>query len=323
MAKNNLDNVEVVEDAKVDEQAKELQAVEIAHVKEDKPLNPIMLVLFFAILIGFVFGLPYIEDWVNKLKGNEVIEPTPDPTPQPDPDPGEAEDTTTYAIDTANFRKGDLIFSNFYVTSTGDFMVKFKISTDVDKEINLDEFNYYLEMYSSEKTLLERIKLTGNHVIKKDSTTIVEYNIKQNTFNNTRQVRVALKQTSDYPEVTLNKNEAGNQILTCSDGDHKLIYTFTDNKLNQIDDSNTYNRSTNNDEYTNTLNTKRSEVASLNNKEGVSSTLVETTTGFIINTVVSTSTADIAALSKEYYFINDTLAKAIKFEMEAMRYSCY
>ena len=119
-----------------------------------------------------------------------------------------------------------------------------------------------------------------------------------------------------YPTITLDNN-----TLICTKNYETITYDFLENKLHTINDIINYPYNTD-QSYTHNLLTYQNQVSYNNNLSGITATLTEASTGFIVNTILDLINVDMTKLSNNNYYAYETEPKIIKFEMEARGFSC-
>ncbi len=300
-----------------------LDAQVIGELEKEKQKGVFGLIVFFAILLGVTFGLPSIKEYIDNrnaptqnssmTSSNEVSSTENVPA---------EEELVYYEI---NPKGADIPFNDFKIKSlnkesSDDFYLTFSILNEGKSNADLND-GYFIDLYTSEKTLLERVKLVGEKVILSNETLDIKLPISENSYTNANLITISKKTAEDYPEVTLNNVENDLNVLACTNEGRNIKYYFKDDKLLKISDIYEY---TNEDAtlYNDTLKEYTSEAASLNNNTGVSSNIVDTTTAFTMNTQIDLEKANVKNLNSHYYYAKDTNSKTIKFEMEAMRFTC-
>lgn len=302
----------------------ELQTTTLGYL-EDEKRGPFGLIFLFLIFIVFAFFLPEITNYVNKLMGKNttgIIEPTIDPTKKDDKDNNEEEAKMYDIADSLTFDYTSIKFSEFKkYEDNNKYYISFRLDNNSDKMIDLSKSKYFIETYSEDKTLLERhifnyIKLNT----KSYTTEIIE--LSYDEYNKANKIIISYKTLEDYPEVTLNIDSNSEYILSCINSKNKLIYTFNkDSKLVRINDTVNY-ANDNSSNYANALINYRNQVANFNNIDGISSSLVEITTGFTVTTDVNVKTVNLNSVNNSSYYGTDAIPKEVKFEMESRGYNC-
>lgn len=302
----------------------ELQTTTLGYL-EDEKRGPFGLIFLFLIFIVFAFFLPEITNYVNKLMGKNttgIIEPTIDPTKKDDKDNNEEEAKMYDIADSLTFDYTSIKFSEFKkYEDNNKYYISFRLDNNSDKMIDLSKSKYFIETYSEDKTLLERHIFNYTKLNTKSYTTeIIELSYDEYTKAN--KIIISYKTLEDYPEVTLNIDSNSEYILSCSNSKNKLIYTFNkDSKLVRINDTVNY-ANDNSSNYANALINYRNQVANFNNIDGISSSLVEITTGFTVTTDVNVKTVNLNSVNNSNYYGTDVIPKEVKFEMESRGYNC-
>lgn len=302
----------------------ELQTTTLGYL-EDEKRGPFGLIFLFLIFIVFAFFLPEITNYVNKLMGKNttgIIEPTIDPTKKDDKDNNEEEAKMYDIADSLTFDYTSIKFSEFKkYEDNNKYYISFRLDNNSDKMIDLSKSKYFIETYSEDKTLLERHIFNYAKLNTKSYTTeIIE--LSYDEYNKANKIIISYKTLEDYPEVTLNIDSNSEYILSCSNSKNKLIYTFNkDSKLVRINDTVNY-ANDNSSNYANALINYRNQVANFNNIDGISSSLVEITTGFTVTTDVNVKTVNLNSVNNSNYYGTDAIPKEVKFEMESRGYNC-
>lgn len=302
----------------------ELQTTTLGYL-EDEKRGPFGLIFLFLIFIVFAFFLPEITNYVNKLMGKNttgIIEPTIDPTKKDDKDNNEEEAKMYDIADSLTFDYTSIKFSEFKkYEDNNKYYISFRLDNNSDKMIDLSKSKYFIETYSEDKTLLERHIFNYAKLNTKSYTTeIIE--LSYDEYNKANKIIISYKTLEDYPEVTLNIDSNSEYILSCSNSKNKLIYTFNkDSKLVRINDTVNY-ANDNSSNYVDALINYRNQVANFNNIDGISSSLVEITTGFTVTTDVNVKTVNLNSVNNSNYYGTDAIPKEVKFEMESRGYNC-
>lgn len=170
--------------------------------------------------------------------------------------------------------------------------------------VDFSKDNYFIELYNENKTLLQRIKVDFGEI-----NTNSKVNKSINYNNDFSYIVILSKKESDYPNVELTDSK-----LTCTSNNEEIIYSFLDNKLNNIKhniESNNENEKSNLIEYVNKYN-------SIN---GVSAIFTEGENSY--KAVIAINYYNVNdKLDNKYYFDLNTLAKVINFEMESYGFDC-
>jgi len=289
---------------------------------DTKEKSPILLIFIFIIFIAVAIFLPditsYVEDYLNGKSSNPKVDNNIDKDNDKEQNPIEGEELIYYEYGDGLVIPNELF--NVYNILKTDTSISFELSNNTDKEINLNDYKYYLEIYSSDTTLLQRIKISYGSLAAGETKGYI-YDLDSNVSTSMTKLLVIEKTTNDYPEVTLEKDADGNGILKCTKNYETITYTFGNDYLISINDIVNYPISIN-DDYTNTLQSYQVMAATYNNYGGVSSTLINNETGFTFTTLIDLRNASITELKNNNYYDYRTLAKIVKFETESNGYSC-
>ena len=312
------------EEETVETENKELQSVEIAKIEAPKQGNIFGLIAFFLILLVFVVGLPYMGDIIDRIKGvkPEVNDPSLNNNTPKEPEDNIPEDVLPIHLDSASFTVNDLEFTNFRLDHENS-RISFDVETPKEQGISLLSSNIFLQLYSADNTLLERVLVEKNTIIAKGSGSTFTFPISENSNTNVINVLVLTKSVDDYLNISLSKDGEGVEFLICATGDRKITYYFEEAKLNKIDDIDIYKRNDDNFEaYSELISSKRNEASAFNNRSGITSVVQETLEGFTMTTKVDLTIAEVNKQAFPLYYPKETLAKVISFEMEARGYNC-
>ena len=277
--------------------------------------SPIFIIVLFGFILIFIFFLPTIT---NYIKGNnkETIYETPHTDPKPEEPLIPEEETKMYTIEDALSisLEENINLSQFVLNED---ILSFQVTNMGTNRFDFDAENYFLELYSSDSTLLERILLEG--VVNRGASLTINVSLNNNSVENVEKISFVTKEVTDYPNVNLRVNELEEEVLTCSNSIETLTYKFQNEKLFEITDN--VNVNSNNKEYLNLFNEWKVKTETLNNIDGVTSVFVDTGSNFVANTTIDLKTAKLKNEGK-YYYENETLAKVVHFEMESRGFSC-
>lgn len=312
MAKKKKENIVITD--------KELTPTIIGKL-DTKEKSPILLIFIFLVLIAVAIFLPDINNYIEnyqKGKNNTNITNNEPNNNEEEETPVEENEITYYDYASELVISNELF--NVYNFVKTESTISFEIINNSDTELNLEDYKYYLEIYNSEKTLLQRIKISYGSLGIGESK-LFTYDIDPNTEASMSKLLVTEKTVDDYPEVVLTINDEGNGILTCTKGYETITYTFGNEYLISINDIVNYPIS-NDITYTTNLQSYQVMAATYNNYEGISSTLINNETGFTFTTLIDLQNADITALDNNNYYDYRTLSKVVKFETESNGFSC-
>lgn len=285
-----------------------------------KEKSPVLLLFIFAIFVAVAIFLPDIQNYIdNMLFNKQTNQPTTNaPINNNEEKPADENEITYYDYDS------DLVITNDLFTISNirfeNNTMTFDMKNNINEELKLNTLKYFVELYTSDTTLLQRIKISFGSLAKNE-TKQFSYDIDENTINNLQKILLIEKTENDYPEVNLQINKENNGVLTCTKGYETITYTFGNDYLISINDLINYPFE-NNITYANNLQNYQILAATYNNYDGVSSTIVTLDTGFTFTTLIDLRTADITGLENNNYYAYRTLSKTVKFETESNGFSC-
>ncbi len=295
-------------------------------IKENGPIFAIIGIAIFVICIIF---LPTISEWVTSLSNPNITTPvSPGTSTTP---PAEDEKEENNEIKYYNVTDNLLIvlsgfnFTNFVVNTNTNTLTFTLTNQNGDAKL-FQENNYYLELYTADELLLQRIKLTTELV---NGSTNFSYDITEALENGTiSKVAIVLKTNEDYPPVELETDANNNPILTCEKDNEVLTYQFIyENNVYHLKHINEQNSYRSNDiNYANYLQEYTELSNSYTGINGVSTSLNPTTTGFSFETNIDLEKISVAnyrrIFKKNMYYDKNTEAKVISFELSASGYTC-
>lgn len=301
---------------------KELEPVTIGILEENKK-GLLGLIFLFIIFIAFALFLPNITSYVNKLLDKEkgvVVTPKEE---EKENEPEENEEIQMYDLnEDLAFSVNHLTFSNFNTYQTGQgYFLSFNILNEGEVKVDFSENKYFIETYSLEKTLLDRHIFNYSVVnAKANATQIIQ--LSEEEYKEFSKMVISLKTDKDYNDVTLSKEKDDEYTLECKKEESNIVYTFDqNNNLIKIADTFTY-KNDNSANYITQRTLYLNRVANYNNKKGVSSNLIEISSGFTATTEIEIKEYNWEDLNNEYYYKTNATPKVVKFEMEARGFTC-
>lgn len=292
----------------------------------EKENSPIGVILLFGILIVMVFFLPNLTTFIEHLGDSNVTNPTTTPSSSPEA-PGEA-DAPTEQVEYLNaWEVIDRTISGIRFQIQLDSSTKQMRATYTNVSGSNTFFitnKYYLELYSSEKQLLQRIKIASTELV---SSLNAQYNI-QSAYNlgEIAYVVIQKKNEKDYPAVTLNSIDSSNlPFLTCTKGNETFVYTFEEkNNIYQLKRIKENIQITKSDEAT--IQQYEIMTNSYGSIDGVEADMIPMTSGFRFETTIDLNRVSIKEkkriLDHLAYYEKNTEAKVVAFELGASGYTC-
>lgn len=299
---------------------------------EEKKNNPLFVIILIIALSIMIIFLDKITAFVNTFLNPSTVASTPASTTNNKTNTDTTDDSTTdttkyYTIsDSLSLDEKSLTFNNFKVDTTAK-TISFTITNNGGSEKLLSANNYYLELYSEDSKLLQRIKLDNDVITdSKDYTYDVTTALKLGTIN---KLTLTLKELADYPNVQLLTNASKTPYLTCTKNTTSIVYYFTTNKKEEYllsSEEVTIKFSTTSSTYSNDLKEYTTLAASYNALGGVTADLNPITSGFTFVVTIKLDTITDSIYSSyfkdKYYYAKDVQAKQISFELEASGYEC-
>ena len=287
MAKReNVKNVEI--------STEELKPTTIGYLN-NKQKGPFLLIIIFAILLGTLFFMGQITDFVNMIFNPELYNEMRDAQRSSSLDSTgvveELNSGTTLTISGIRFssfsiKDGELRFSTNTSQASGDFS------------------NYYIETYDRAQKLLERIPMASSSI-----------NSVKLTYTNVKFISINRYASGSYPNVNLNDSK-----LTCVKDEETYTYEFVSGGASKVTfkvsmrltDSNTTEFNSALDKYT--------AEAAKGATSGVSKQLNSDESAFTFTKEVDLQSASLSELSYSYSY--NTKPEQIAFEMSTRGYRC-
>lgn len=318
MAKKKYENIKL--------EQKELESVAIGEYgsKKKSSIGTFIIITIFVVAIIF---LPEISSYVTGLvsewlgTGTTSSKPSTPVTPTPE-EPNETENyaDTFYAFDTSlSIKRDDITVSDFVIDLENNTLT-YEITNNSDTYQNIEDLNYYLELYTADKRFMERIKLVHDLYLNSGSFKTFTSNISSNASTSLGQVVLLKKQTSDYPILELTPNENGEEILLCTRVNEEVTYKFENNLLKEMVHEYTYDATS--EDYQEVFTNYRSLSNTYNNKTGISSDFFDNTSSFTVATLVNLNEASRTYIFNADTFKLDTESKVVNFEMESQNFTC-
>lgn len=315
MAKRKYKNIKLEQD--------ELKPISIGAF-ESRKKSSIGTFIIITIFVLVVIFLPQISDAVDEyLNKNQQNLPTPNnPTDTPDnpEEPVENIDETFYAY-TANLsiERDEITVGEINIDATNNTL-SYTVTNNANSYQNIEDLNYFIEIYNADKTLIERVKLATNSVLAAGSFQKYTKTITATSATTVGYIVLVKKTTDDYPEVLLTEDADGNSSLVCSNNHEKVTYKFTKNELKEVTSIVEY--LVTDPEYASVYNNYETLSKTYNGTNGITSTFFNNTTGFNITTIVNLEQASRTYIFNADTFKKNTEPKVVSFEMEAQGYNC-
>ena len=317
MAKKKYKNVKVEQE--------ELKPIAIGAFESRKKTS----VGIFIILTIFVLVVIFLPQITEKI--NEYLDPTP-PTPttpntpnenpnEEDPDDGEDnEDETFYQYDpTLRIEREDVIISDISIDATNN-TITYSVTNNTNTYQDMETLNYYIEIYNTERTLIERVKLVPEGLLAGGAFENFTRPITSTSATTIGYIVLVKKTLDDYPEVELATDGDGNSSLVCTNAHETVTYEFNNNALKSVTSIVEYVNTDAN--YTDIYSTYQTLADSYNRTNGITSNFFINTGGFNITTLIDLEEASRTYIFNADTFTLDTEANEVSFEMEAQGFDC-
>ncbi len=294
---------------------------------ENRKKSSLGTFLILATFILVIIFLPQLSELIDTYfnpvvnvpgtTGNNPIKPNPTP------DPGEDDDNYndefyTLTADLVVKRK-DINLSNISIDTASNTM-SFQVTNVTQGSLVIGDLNYYLELYNSDNTLMERVKLTGIESVAPNNPKNYKKKISANTAAALDKFLLVTKSTDDYPSFNVNFDENGQGSLICRNANEIVTYKFTNGALKEL--TSEVKHSTTETDYLTEYTENKNLATNYNSKSGIVSSFIEYSEGYTV-----TSNINLSEASRQYIFNADTFkldteTKIVKFEMEAQGFTC-
>ncbi len=302
----------------------ELSATTIG-VFENRKKSSIGVFVLLGIFVAVVFYLPEVTEFIDAYLNPVVATPpsTSKPNepvlpPSTDDEPNYNNEFYTLSAD-LKIEREDIVVSQFVVDNLTN-KINFVVTNALNKHQSMEALNYYLELYSEEQTLLERVKITGDKLLASGAFVSYTKNILANSASSVTKVALVKKNLTDYPAFDLKSDDTGMGTLVCSNNHEKVTYKFKDSLLKEVVSEVSY-LSTDANYMDNFLENKNLS-NSYNNQDGIVSIYMDYESGYKVTTNVNLSEAGRLYIYSADTFKLDTAPNVVNFEMEAQGFSC-
>lgn len=302
----------------------------IGTLKKDTQKSPIAMLILFGILIAVIYFIPivtpYFSDILDKLgisNNSEIYDGIPDTDTTKDntdtkdntqKDTTEKKTYTLAATETATLDK--IEYTAFQKEQDGAYYyINYTITNKSTSTYSFTTHKIFLEFYDDAKTYLGSA-LVNTPSLNANSTVSVKSLVNQSIYTSATTFQIVEKQADEYPDANLINN-----TLTCTLNNRVLTYTFYNNKLTKIVDTDTYSDTSTN--YTNTYIDAQTKVNTLNRVTGVNAIFVPETNKFTTNITIDYNIVNSDLTTNDtLYYVKDTSANTIKYELDALGYTC-
>ena len=295
----------------------ELVPTTLAVVQDKKKANVFGMIWIFIIFIIFIAGviyLPEISAYINSYLNPDVVVPnTPSKDNKKEDDTQDDTSVKEYTItNELEIAEESFKISNFNIENN---TIKFKITNLTSEVLELKDAHYFVNLYSDNKKLLQRIYLQD--ILSPSSETDAAYDLSDSSASIISLVKIS---EEEYPSHIVTVPEEGVATLTCTKNYEKVEYLLNNNKVyvtNLIYEVNTTDAN-----FNNLYNNYQALQTTYNNIEGVSSNITLENGLLSFKTIINLSSVKSDTLNLKTIYPFGTDAKVIYFEMTASGYTC-
>lgn len=299
----------------------ELVPTTLAIRKDKKKVSVfgIFLIIFiFAVFVAGVIYLPdiavyvaeYLDPDVEITAGNDEEVKSDDEEEEPTEEVKEYEIATMSEIVEDNFKIYDVKVEGNILT--------FSIYNTSSEVINFDGLYYYINLYDSNKKLLQRIMLTDQVVLPGGIST-VSYTLDDIS---TSVISLVVITPDEYPPVNASSTGTGTATLTCTKDYETVNYLLNNNLLYGIQDI--FIVPVTDVNYNALYGTYQAEAIAYSQISGVTSTvnINSENSDLEFKTIIMLANVDVSNMSNKVVYDKDTDASVMSFELEAQGYIC-
>ena len=295
----------------------ELVPTTLAVVQDKKKANVFGMIWIFIIFIIFIAGviyLPEISAYINSYLNPDVVVPnTPSKDNKKEDDTQDDTSVKEYTItNELEIAEESFKISSFNIENN---TIKFKITNLTSEVLELKDAHYFVNLYSDNKKLLQRIYLQD--ILSPSSETDAVYDLSDSSAKVISLVKIS---EEEYPSHIVTVPEEGVATLTCTKNYEKVEYLLNNNKVyvaNLI-----YEVNTTDVNFNNLYNNYQTLQTTYNNIEGVSSNITLENGLLSFKTIINLSSVKSDTLNLKSVYPFGTDAKVIYFEMTASGYTC-
>ena len=292
----------------------------IGTIKPDKQKSPIAMLVLFSSLVFFILFMPTAIDLFNKYFGTNIkLDPGLNVQEEEKKKPEPSQTVNTYPLSESTVIAVDKVeFTNFKKDNTDGYYLTFNLKNNGSTMYSFEK-KLYLDYYDNNNTLVGRSYLDKIKEVSGGLNLDYKVVINNSIYTNATKVELVQRTNDDYPVITLVNGQ-----LTCTNETNSLIYKFDGNeRLTNIRDTETYIKGDDDFKFASDKIDYSSRISILNAIDGVTAILTDTDTGFITVVDIDYKSADYSKLStNNNYYVKDTYARIISFEMNAKGYNC-
>lgn len=306
MAKKKVENI-IIND-------EELIPTTLGEYKE-KTTNPVFLFVVITLFVLIAFFLPNIQTYINKFFGNSssTNPSAPVDNDKDKIDPDVDVNVERFEINSTEEMKNNLV--SFNDVKLDNNILTMKIVNISSTQLNLN--NYYVEIYSSENTFLQRIRI-GNKELSPNGS----INISSTVKDGAHKFSFVMKTENEFPDVKLTYDENARASLRCTNLNHDYEYIFVNDQLSDV--IYTYKETNDSANYLSNLSTYQKLVDSNRAVNGVTPSILidDGNTYFRYVYKVDLTIVNPTDITDENIYSVKTAPKVVKFNTEANGFTC-
>ena len=310
---------------------RELAVTELGKL-ERKENGPIFAIVWIVIFVVGIAILPYLSEYFSspEIPSKPIIsnpsgnQGSSGGTTNPEDEFIKESEYNSLATNTAIVMNGVKIEN--IVLDLNEAQISLSINPNKVDQAIFQKYNFYLELYTDTKTLLQRIRLTDS-VIKTTKSYVFDLDTSQDIFQISH-FRIVLKSSEDYPSVELSTDASNKPILQCQNDHETILYTFEekDGKYQLIALEESFEYYEDELDYLQTYNKYISYSTTYNEMAGVTTYISTLSNGFYYQMAIDlTKVIEMnyqKLFTRPIYYAKGTEAKIINFELNASGYKC-
>lgn len=313
MAKKQIENKKLEQE--------ELKPIVIG-VQEDRKKSSISIFIILTLFVLVVIFLPqirvFLDDLINPdptvAPGNPIKTPSKDDSPDVPIESDPKDDFYKYS-EALIIKDDDIEISDINFSENS---ISYIVKNNASLYKKVEDLNYFLEIYDSNKTLKERVKLVNDGIGANLSKSFTK-NIYNETSEDVGFFMLNKMSSNDYPEVSLVENDNKESSIVCKRDNETVTYNFIDKKLKEVTSLFEYS-STNSDYEEKRVLYQNMSLAY--NKTGVTSSFNANEEGISVTSIIRLEEASRAMIFNADTFSLDTEAKVVSFEMNSQNFKC-
>lgn len=299
---------------KLDEDAAALKSISIGNLRQ--PKNRMTSLIMFVVIVIFasvVFFLPQLD---SLFRGDETVA---DPQIEKPINLKNNNDQLFFLVEDSEINVENHTFSGFKYNETNK-QLTYTIINHNQVKTNISSYNWYISLYDGDKNLLVQREMDGLLLSNNKKLELVS-NIAVEDGKKPVYIKIGTIVENDYPEVNLNTNENNEQFLTCVNRMVTFTYFFKENKLTKIKHQYILSKETEPESYDFIYDNYKTKYNGYLFKTDFKVDFIDRNTDFEYVLEVDVSVND-HTKEDDYFFLGNTDAKIVNFQMETRGYKC-